>query len=496
METLFQDPDCLKWETGWARALASQPNYLQETHSNCTIDEAVVSSLADAQELVSTGDTYCTEPCPSCWPLQSSAARRPQQGVDWQRLRTLQTMCCYDLLRPGAAAAHTSRSGSTPREEGPSSPVLTCSKLKATRKSATWSTFIFYLWKFRSLWSLIHQVQERTIACKLVHAHGTCMRTFSKKFSIWGKSDPFGRPETRIFLVWRNVFVLVFCRVCAWNVDDMIMSFCWCFSPGFVPNTSDDEGRYQFANQPGAGYFNLDKLRVAMGTLFNDSRQSVEILTLFWLVDQQQFLIPSWSLVDQLAGVVNRSLPLVLFSSVFQNDTMHDKVCWSHQMLQMRFSLLFVFFCAVMAILSNTLHEEFSAEVDPMCNDVMIMACAHTMKKPVPFLPSPPPPSLSLSLSLSLLSGLKKNCSNTAQSSSRSMYFFFCCCQLYILTILEILVMYLQFLSDKVNACVLLLSYGTAWNYFLIHIHPSQFSTRLVGLRYVLSSLAISFFCR
>ena len=42
--------------------------------------------------------------------------------------------------------------------------------------------------------------QERSNACKYTHAHGTRMRTFSKKkFSILGKSDPVGRPETRNF---------------------------------------------------------------------------------------------------------------------------------------------------------------------------------------------------------------------------------------------------------------------------------------------------------
>ena len=36
------------------------------------------------------------------------------------------------------------------------------------------------------------------------HAHGTRMRTFTKKFPILGKSDPVGGPETRIFLVRPN----------------------------------------------------------------------------------------------------------------------------------------------------------------------------------------------------------------------------------------------------------------------------------------------------
>ena len=41
---------------------------------------------------------------------------------------------------------------------------------------------------------------------------------------------------------------------------------------GYVPNTSDDEGRYSFENQPEAGYFNLEKLMIAMSSLIFQKR--------------------------------------------------------------------------------------------------------------------------------------------------------------------------------------------------------------------------------
>ncbi|KAK3597201.1 hypothetical protein CHS0354_003705 [Potamilus streckersoni] len=52
------------------------------------------------------------------------------------------------------------------------------------------------------------------------------------------------------------------------------------FDPKFVPNTSDDEGRYSYENQPDVGLFNLDKLRIALLPLLNEnqSKQMYHIL--------------------------------------------------------------------------------------------------------------------------------------------------------------------------------------------------------------------------
>ncbi|KAL3858473.1 hypothetical protein ACJMK2_013062 [Sinanodonta woodiana] len=44
------------------------------------------------------------------------------------------------------------------------------------------------------------------------------------------------------------------------------------FDPKFVPNTSDDDGRYSYENQPDVGLFNLDKLRVALLPLLNENQ--------------------------------------------------------------------------------------------------------------------------------------------------------------------------------------------------------------------------------
>ncbi|XP_060068717.1 protein adenylyltransferase SelO-like [Ylistrum balloti] len=39
------------------------------------------------------------------------------------------------------------------------------------------------------------------------------------------------------------------------------------YNPAFVPNTSDDEGRYSYERQPDVGFYNLDKLRLALQPL-------------------------------------------------------------------------------------------------------------------------------------------------------------------------------------------------------------------------------------
>lgn len=52
------------------------------------------------------------------------------------------------------------------------------------------------------------------------------------------------------------------------------------YDPKFVPNTSDDEHRYSFGNQPDVGAFNLEKLRLALMPLWteNDISLSQKIL--------------------------------------------------------------------------------------------------------------------------------------------------------------------------------------------------------------------------
>lgn len=50
------------------------------------------------------------------------------------------------------------------------------------------------------------------------------------------------------------------------------------YNPEFVPNTSDDEGRYSYERQPDVGYYNLDKLRVALQPLLSND-QTKQITT-------------------------------------------------------------------------------------------------------------------------------------------------------------------------------------------------------------------------
>ncbi|RUS89357.1 hypothetical protein EGW08_002877, partial [Elysia chlorotica] len=47
----------------------------------------------------------------------------------------------------------------------------------------------------------------------------------------------------------------------------------------FVPNTSDDEGRYSYRKQPSVGYYNLDKLKVALDPILTkDQQETAEII--------------------------------------------------------------------------------------------------------------------------------------------------------------------------------------------------------------------------
>ena len=46
------------------------------------------------------------------------------------------------------------------------------------------------------------------------------------------------------------------------------------YDPDFVPNTSDDEGRYSFSNQPRVGFYNLQKLGDALSSLLESGVES------------------------------------------------------------------------------------------------------------------------------------------------------------------------------------------------------------------------------
>ena len=50
----------------------------------------------------------------------------------------------------------------------------------------------------------------------------------------------------------------------------ILLTFGWSLAIDFVPNTSDDEGRYSYKNQPNVGFFNLAKLLQALKPLIED----------------------------------------------------------------------------------------------------------------------------------------------------------------------------------------------------------------------------------
>ena len=57
------------------------------------------------------------------------------------------------------------------------------------------------------------------------------------------------------------------------------------YNPDFVPNTSDDEGRYSYERQPDVGYFNLNKLRLALDSLLSQQQKHIAAKILNGYVD-------------------------------------------------------------------------------------------------------------------------------------------------------------------------------------------------------------------
>ena len=48
------------------------------------------------------------------------------------------------------------------------------------------------------------------------------------------------------------------------------------YDPNYIPNTSDDEGRYKFYSQPQVGFYNLQKLSEALSSLLEGDREVVQ----------------------------------------------------------------------------------------------------------------------------------------------------------------------------------------------------------------------------
>lgn len=64
------------------------------------------------------------------------------------------------------------------------------------------------------------------------------------------------------------------------------------YDPEFIPNTSDDEGRYRFQNQPSAGHFNLQRLLEAVLSLLSKKQvtMATESLSNYWSVFRDEYL--------------------------------------------------------------------------------------------------------------------------------------------------------------------------------------------------------------
>lgn len=60
------------------------------------------------------------------------------------------------------------------------------------------------------------------------------------------------------------------------TIDYGPFGFMESYDPEFVPNTSDDEGRYSFSNQPWVGFYNLQKLGEALSFLLERDRELIE----------------------------------------------------------------------------------------------------------------------------------------------------------------------------------------------------------------------------
>ncbi|KAJ7337801.1 hypothetical protein OS493_007958 [Desmophyllum pertusum] len=62
------------------------------------------------------------------------------------------------------------------------------------------------------------------------------------------------------------------------------------YDPDFVPNTSDDEGRYSYKNQPNVGFFNLEKLLQALRPLLEDYNEGEKVLLNYMDLFNKRFL--------------------------------------------------------------------------------------------------------------------------------------------------------------------------------------------------------------
>ncbi|XP_074606319.1 protein adenylyltransferase SelO-like isoform X1 [Acropora palmata] len=73
------------------------------------------------------------------------------------------------------------------------------------------------------------------------------------------------------------------------------------YNPDFVPNSSDEEGRYSYKNQPSVGFFNMEKLLQALKPVMEDYRAGEQILLSYADAFNQRFL----DIFRQKLGLLN-----------------------------------------------------------------------------------------------------------------------------------------------------------------------------------------------
>nr|XP_046227358.1 protein adenylyltransferase SelO-like isoform X1 [Scatophagus argus] len=75
------------------------------------------------------------------------------------------------------------------------------------------------------------------------------------------------------------------------TIDYGPFGFMESYNPNFVPNTSDDEGRYSIGAQASVGLFNLEKLLTALSPVFSEKQQKEAKIILKGYVDTYQMRI-------------------------------------------------------------------------------------------------------------------------------------------------------------------------------------------------------------
>ena len=93
---------------------------------------------------------------------------------------------------------------------------------------------------------------------------GTCNR-----FNLVSRVSPFHVPKGETLgtsLQRLNFNTVSFCYLSSISFEIHFVALI----VDFVPNTSDEEGRYSYKNQPSVGFFNLEKLLNALRALLED----------------------------------------------------------------------------------------------------------------------------------------------------------------------------------------------------------------------------------